>query len=336
MLVSLILLGIFISNIDIYETIEEIADANYILIVFSLLAYFIAVFFRALRWQYLLSPIKPIGLRTLYPVVVVGYMANNILPARLGEIVRAYYIGEKEKVSKLSSLATIAVERVLDGLTLLFFILMASFLLPVLEVVQGMGIESGLNWMILSTAMSLPFFVAAIVMLLAAFFPGILNSIIGYMCILFPDRIRSRLLSLVSVFIDGFSVLRYPRRLISVLILSLPVWLSESVMYYVVGKAFGIDNYFSDAEFIGVMLLVTAVSNLATAIPAAGGGIGSFEIASSVTLTILGVDGDIAAAYIIVLHIALILPVTLLGMVYLWTDRMSIGELVSYSSADTR
>ena len=333
-LISIVFLGLFVSSIDIHRTIGHITEANYLLITLSLIAYFIAVLFRTLRWQYLLAPIKIVSVKTLYPIVVVGYMANNILPLRLGEIVRAYYVGEKENVSKLASLATIAVERVLDGLTLLFFILLASYLLPVLDVIQGMGVEAGLNWLVLSMAMSLPFMIAFGVMLLAAFMPGKLQLFIGYMCVVLPGGIRSRLLSLVSVFIDGFSVLRYPRRLILVSILSLPVWLSESVMYYMVGKAFGIDNYFSEFEFIGVMILVTAISNLATAIPAAGGGIGSFEIASSVTLTILGVGADIAAAYIIVLHLALILPVTLLGMVYLWTDRMSIKQLIHYSSAD--
>ena len=122
-LISIVFLGLFVSNIDIHRTIDHITEANYLLITLSLIAYFIAVLFRTLRWQYLLAPIKIVSVKTLYPIVVVGYMANNILPLRLGEIVRAYYVGEKENVSKLASLATIAVERVLDGLTLLFFIL---------------------------------------------------------------------------------------------------------------------------------------------------------------------------------------------------------------------
>ena len=99
--------------------------------------------FRTLRWQYLLAPVKSLEVRRLYPVVVVGYMANNILPVRLGEVVRAYYVGEREKVSKVAALATIAVERVFDGLTLLFFAAVVGLFLPVGGAFAGACGEGG-------------------------------------------------------------------------------------------------------------------------------------------------------------------------------------------------
>ena len=118
--ISALFLGIFLSRLDIGETWEILGEANYFALVPAILVYFGSVFFRTFRWQYLLAPVKGLSVRRLYPVVVVGYMANNILPVRLGEVVRAYYVGEREKVSKVAALATIAVERVFDGLTLLF------------------------------------------------------------------------------------------------------------------------------------------------------------------------------------------------------------------------
>ena len=107
--VSLLFLGLFFSRIDLGDTWEKLGEANYLLLLPAILVYFVAVYFRALRWRYLLAPVKRMAVVRIYPVVVVGYMANNLLPLRIGEVVRAYYLGEREKVSKVSALATIAV-----------------------------------------------------------------------------------------------------------------------------------------------------------------------------------------------------------------------------------
>ena len=137
--ISVVFLGIFLSRLDLRETWELMGEANYLLIIPAVLVYFGSVYFRTLRWQYLMAPVKRLSVPRLYPVVVVGYMANNILPVRLGEVVRAYYVGEREKVSKVSALATIAVERVFDGLTLLFFAAVVGLFLPIVGLLQGPG-----------------------------------------------------------------------------------------------------------------------------------------------------------------------------------------------------
>ena len=106
-------------------------------------------------------------------------------------------------------------------------------------------------------------------------------------------------------------------------------------MYYLLAFSFDFDQVFSMAEMAGVILLVTAVSNLATAVPAAGGGIGTFEVAAAATLTLLGVEASAAGAYTIVVHTALLVPVTLLGLIYLWVDKISLGQLTRESRAQS-
>jgi uncharacterized membrane protein YbhN (UPF0104 family) len=113
------------------------------------------------------------------------------------------------------------------------------------------------------------------------------------------------------------------------------VWLLEALMYYILAFSFGLDQVFSMAEMVGVILLVTSVANLATAVPAAGGGIGAFEVAAAATLTLLGAEGATAGAYTIVVHTALLVPVTLLGLIYLWMDKMSLGQLTRESRAQS-
>ena len=90
----------------------------------------ISVFFRALRWKYLLIHLKHIRMKILYVVVVIGYMANSLLPMRIGELVRSYYLSKESNISKSSVLATILVERVLDAVTLLLFIGIGAIFVP--------------------------------------------------------------------------------------------------------------------------------------------------------------------------------------------------------------
>ena len=333
--ISALFLGIFLSRLDIGETWEKMGEANYFALVPAILVYFGSVFFRTLRWQYLLAPVKGLSVRRLYPVVVVGYMANNILPVRLGEVVRAYYVGEREKVSKVAALATIAVERVFDGLTLLFFAAVVGLFLPLVGLLQGLAGKAGVPWVLLALAMSLPFVGVLLFMIAAASSPPWFDSLIDRTTGILPARVRDRVRGLISVFIDGLTSLKDPRRLAMVFLLSLPVWLMEALMYYIVAFSFNLDKSFGLAEMAGVILLVTAVSNLATSVPAAGGGVGAFEVAAATTLTLLGAEASAAGAYTIVVHAALLIPVTLLGFVFLWAEKVSFGQLTRESQMQT-
>ncbi|MBF8266761.1 MAG: hypothetical protein HW388_269 [Dehalococcoidia bacterium] len=329
--VSLLFLGLFFSRIDMGETWGKLSEANYLLLIPAILVYFGAVYFRSLRWQYLLSPMRVMPIGRLFPVVVVGYMANNLLPIRLGEVVRAYYLGERERVSKTAALATIIVERVFDGLTLLFFAAVVSLFLPLVGLLQGLGEKAGIPWVLLALAMSMPFVLAIAFMVAASFSPPWLERLVERVTAVLPSRVRPRVKGLVQMFVDGLDVLKSPRRLLVVFLLSLPVWLAEALMYYIIGFSFGLNETFSPAEMAGVILLVTATSNLAGIIPSSGGGIGTFDLAAAATLTLLGVEGAVAGAYTIVLHVALLLPVTLLGLVFLWVGNLSLARLTRES-----
>ena len=333
--VSVVFLGIFLSRLDLRETWELMGEANYFLLVPAVVVYFGSVYFRTLRWQYLMAPVKRLSVSRLYPVVVVGYMANNILPVRLGEVVRAYYVGEREKVSKVSALATIAVERVFDGLTLLFFAAVVGLFLPIVGLLQGLADEAGVPWILLAMAMSMPFVGVFVFMIAAAASPAWFVALAGQ-----DDGPAARPRPGPG---EGAGqrihrracVMKDPRRLALVFILSLPVWLAEALMYYIVAFSFDLDKSFGAAELAGVILLVTAVSNLATAIPAAGGGVGAFEVAAATTLTLLGAEASAAGAYTIVVHAALLIPVTLLGFVFLWSEKVSFGQLARESRMQT-
>ena len=130
LLVSIVLMTIFFVTLDINSLVSTFKTVNYWLIIPSICSYLISVFFRSLRWKYLLIHLKDIKINILYIVVVIGYMANSLLPMRMGELVRSYYLSNESNISKSSTLATILVERVLDAVTLLLFIGVGAIFVP--------------------------------------------------------------------------------------------------------------------------------------------------------------------------------------------------------------
>jgi uncharacterized protein (TIRG00374 family) len=328
-IVTVGLLLLFLWKVDFQQTGRELQNANYTYLVPAVLVYFIALGFRSLRWRYLLLHLKPIPANRLYSVVSIGYLANNILPVRLGELVRSHFVGEKEGISKASALATILVERALDGLTLLF---LAAIVWPFLPWTSVLRNESGgldTPWLALSILVAVIFVVGFAVLFLFATSPRLGRGLARLMGRVSPRGIRPKVESFVHLLIEGLGAFRSPRKLALISLLSLPVWLTEAATYYIVAISFGLDQPFQ------VILLVTATSNLATAVPSSIGGIGPFEVVAKSTLVAFGVAGEPAAAYSFFVHImALWLPVNIMGLLFLWRENLSLSQLARSKQID--
>ncbi len=320
--VTLGFLFLFLWKVDFGETGRELQDANYAYFIPAIACYFLALSVRSLRWRFLLLHLKPVSIPRLYPVVAIGYMANNMLPLRLGELVRAHFLGEKEGISKASVLSTIGVERVLDGLTLLLFAGVVWPFLPWTDVLRNDAGELNGAWVAGSIAVAVVFVAAFVAVFLLAASPRLGNGLVRVVPGLFPKGVRVKVEGLLRLLLDGFGALRSPRALLAICLLSGPVWLMEAATYYIVAISFDLDQPFQ------VILLVTATSNLATAIPSSIGGIGPFEVVAKSTLVAFGVGGEAAAAYAFSVHIlALWLPVNLLGLLFLWRENVSLAQI---------
>ncbi len=103
--VSGLFLLLLLLRVDRQEIVSALSNANYLYVVPAIGLYFVAVYFRSIRWAYILSPIGQFPVSRLFPVVIIGYMANNLLPVRLGELVRSYYLARRETVSGSTALA---------------------------------------------------------------------------------------------------------------------------------------------------------------------------------------------------------------------------------------
>jgi uncharacterized protein (TIRG00374 family) len=244
-------------------------------------------------------------------------MGNNIYPARAGEVLRAVILKRKEGVPVSASLATIIVERIFDGVVMLAFVFVN---LPELAKLTGAsGFVGNIQQVaVIGTGV---FLGALLVFLLAAMFPQVTARIGTWMIEHFmPRRLRESTTGIMHKFLDGLASLRSPFNVLMVFFTSVIIWLLETGKYWFVMHAFD----FSVSFF--ALMLMNGIVNLATTIPSAPGYIGTFDAPGIAVLTAYGVDQATAAGYTLTLHVALWLPITLLGAYYMareglkWSD----------------
>jgi len=318
-LISILFIWLALRGMRLEEFWDAVKQGNYIWLVPGVAVYFVGVWVRAWRWHYLLGPIKKISTRTMFPITTIGYMGNNIYPARAGEVLRAVILKRKEGVSISASLATIIVERIFDGVVMLAFVFVN---LPELAKLTG---SSGFVGNIQQVAVigTGVFLGALAVFLLAAMFPQT-TAKAGLWTIqhFLPQRLHTRIISMMNKFLDGLASLRSPFNVLMVFFTSVIIWLLETGKYWFVMHAFS----FSVSFF--ALMLMNGIVNLATTIPSAPGYIGTFDAPGIAVLTAYGVEHSTAAGYTLVLHVALWLPITLLGAYYLaregiqWSDSL--------------
>lgn len=318
-LISIVFIWLALRGLRLEEFWDSVKEANYVWLLPGIGVYFVGVWVRAWRWHYLLGPIKKIPTQTMFPITTIGYMGNNIYPARAGEVLRAVLLKRKEGVSVSASLATIIVERIFDGVVMLAFVFLNLPELAKLTSASGFvgNIQGVALW---GTA---AFLGALAVFLLAAMFPQRATKV-GFWFIfrLVPKRLHERILGLLTKFLDGLASLRSPFNVLMVFFTSVLIWLLETGKYWFVMHAFDFNISFF------ALMLMNGIVNLATTIPSAPGYVGTFDAPGIAVLTAYGVEHSVAAGYTLVLHVALWLPITLLGAYFLaregvhWNDAL--------------
>jgi len=312
LLVGLFFLVVAFWGQDFNAIGTALGKANYWWLIPALAAYFAGVGLRAVRWHYLLSPIQKVSTRRLFPVVVIGYMANNVLPVRMGEVVRAYVLGQREGVRKTAALATIVVERIMDGITMILFLSLTSLFVSINKDIQG-----------IERVAAVIFLGCIVVFFLVAHSRDWMKKLEAFGLKFVPSGLRPKVSGLADAFIDGLQVLRHWRDLLMVFALSVLAWTCEAGMFWMVALAFSNLNLSLAAVF-----MTLAVANLATLVPSTPGYVGPFDLAAKLVLVeVFTVSQGLAASYVILLHAALYLPVTLVGLYYWLQSQLSFKEV---------
>lgn len=334
----LVLLFFLFVRTDYRDWLDALSEANYAWLIPASVAYFASFYVRAFRWRYLLSPFAKTTTRRLYPVVIVGYMANNILPLRAGEFVRSYYLSRREPVSGATALATIIVERVFDGLLMLLLLFAGVLFLPFSGLPEGVRDAVSIPVWAAVVVMVVPFVGGFAVIVLAALHPQRFRAAGNGLAraLHLPTRLRAIVSAFTRRFIEGFEGLHRWDRLAKVAVLTVPVWIAEGVTYYTIALGFDLDSHLGSHWLLaGSMLLIISLANLAISVPLSQGGVGPFEIFAALALIVLGVEAVHASAYAIVLHAALLLPVIIVGLLYLAVRSIPLGELLQNRAEST-
>jgi uncharacterized protein (TIRG00374 family) len=320
--ISVIFLYLALRGLDFAGFWATVRRANYWWLLPGVAIYFCAVWARTWRWHYMLRHVKSVPLRRLFPVVVIGYMGNNVYPARAGEVLRSYVLKRKEGVPVSVSLATVVLERLFDGLVMLLFVFLT---LPFAPLPAG--------YAALVTLFSVVFFVALVVFLALAIRPERMSRVYAWaVSRAVPAGLQPRVHGLFDRFVEGLQSLRSPRELALIFLSSTLIWLTETTKYWFVMQAFPFHVSFL------VLMLMTAVVNLATTLPSTPGYVGTFDAPGIAILTGYGVPKAIATGYTLVLHIALWLPITALGAVFMLLEQVGwrdFGRAVEERSLET-
>ncbi len=331
LVLSAFFMTIFLWRADFSDLWDAVQDANYLYLIPGVGMYLLSLMWRTLRWKIILSPIGDFRFARLWPVVLVGYASNNVLPVRLGELVRSYFLNIREGVSKTTALATILIERVADGMALLLLVGVVALFIPPIDLFRSIGELTRVPWLLLTMMLSVPFFSFAFLLISMAIWPERVERFMARVLNYLPARVRPMASFLSSRFLEGLAALRQPDRLIKIIALSIPVWTFEASLFLLIALGFGLDDYFSIWKLIGVLILTTATSNLGTIVPSGGGGVGPFEFFAQATLVYFAVDVSVASAYVLVVHAALLIPVTVIGIAYASLSNHTLTELARSS-----
>lgn len=284
-----------IQKVDINEVAGAIKDVNYFFFILAGMIYLLGFLPRGLRWQLMLSTVKKVSVSDSTQTVVLGYAANNLLPLRLGEIVRAYVMGSKNGISKITCFGSIATERVLDGIAIVS--LLGISMLSLTGRIQEMTVTNQI-FLIGGTIFLL---LILILFIMAKFSEAILRlwkSIIGNFGYDFLEKI-----------INSLEFFRSKGLLFKVSLLSIIVWLIEGSMFVLILWVMGLEN----PVMMGYFCL--GIINLSILLPSVPGYFGVYQAASVLAFLTLGYSESTGLAYGLIVHFAQYIPITLTGVV---------------------
>ncbi|HEX7048719.1 MAG TPA: lysylphosphatidylglycerol synthase transmembrane domain-containing protein [Longimicrobiales bacterium] len=314
------LLGYSLRGVDVAAVTHEIGRADPLLFLASAVLAAAPILVRAWRWRALLEPIRRgTSFRARFEASMIGFMANNVLPARIGEFARAYTLSRMEPVPVVASFGSLVVERLLDGVVVAMYLFLAMALpgFPGIGATEGTD-PGGAALMMLALMGGVG--LGLLVLVLRP--ESVLRIAERWVAPLLPASLRGPVLRMLSTFLTGLAALRRPSLLARAGLWSLGVWAVNAAAFWVGFRAFGIDVPFSAALFLQSLVA------LAVALPAAPGFFGLWEAATRVGLhEIWGVPLDKAVGFALGFHIGSFLVVTVWGLYYAWRLGLSWSDV---------
>ncbi|MFN8651281.1 MAG: lysylphosphatidylglycerol synthase transmembrane domain-containing protein [Gemmatimonadales bacterium] len=316
-IISAVLIFFSFRGVNFREVLEYVRSARTVPIVLGVTLATLTFVLRIFRWQLLLKGDdgRQLGVAPLWHAIAMGFMANNTLPLRMGEVVRTYAAARLTSTRFTSVLASIAVERLFDAVTVISLLALGLFTtrLPG-DAVAGFGVQR-----IVTVAGALVLAGLGIAAAVVAF-PDAAERTIRR---LVPgEKLAGKLIGMIEGVRHGFSVLRSPARIAGVLAWSFAIWGMSAVSFYVMLGAFDIGN----VDFSGALLMQGLIM-FGIAVPSTPGYAGAFELPIIAVLALYGIPKSQALAYALTYHITTFIPITLLGAWSIFRTGLGLAAL---------
>jgi len=312
--ISLIAVVIVISAVDVGATLEILSRTDPTYIALALAAIVAQVLVRGWRWRMVLPPRpdgSPVPVRRTIAPMLIGYLGNTVLPARLGEAIRSFLVARREDLVPLVAFGATMLERLVDVVVLALIGLIAALALGAEWWIVAIGLAAGLGGVL----------VLALLVLFG--FSRLVDAARWVLeRVRLADRLE-RLLGWAGSFAVGVDRGRDVPRLLGVAAVSVVAWVLDASIFYFAGQALGIDLTFPEAVLIG------AVAVLATAVPAAPGYVGTFELAATSTAVALGIPREEALALAVLVHLVTVIPVAISGAIALILSGASLSTIAA-------
>ena len=306
-----------VAHVDFIQVRNTFAGASYFWTIPMIATVIISMWIRAVRWRMLLLPLKELKLGTLYSSVMIGFMANNLLPARIGEVVRAVSLSQKHNLSRASVFATVVAERAFDSLGLLIVFLITLIFVNYPAHLRQAGVAI--------------LFISVLALVFLFLLKTKTDAAVRFICGpigIFSIVMSARAETLLRKFSVGLTMLTDPRLIICVLLYSILLWAFSGISGYLIFLAFDLKPQLW-AAFI--VLFVTA---LAVSLPSSPGYIGTFHGACIIAFNLInslgmfdhGVSKSVALSYSIILWSCQFFPVTMIGLFYLKKEHLRFKD----------
>ena len=318
-------LGILISGASVWwamhevnlgEVIAALRQADWRGFIALMLLTLAGFLLRAFRWRWLIGTPKPLPLDTLYSATMIGFMANNLFPFRLGEFVRAWALGRKANLSKTTVFATVVVERVIDMITLLGIFGIALLIHPIATTTEAGRLVSAGAAILVTLCVGL-----IVVLVVLERTPKLMGGLLDTLGAKLPGRLGRKGVAAIRHFAEGLTLFRDVPRLLWVFFLSFTMFLTFALCLTVSMWAL----HLSVPWYAGlIMLVITAIGIM---VPAAPGYIGTLNLACVAGLALFGVGKEQAVPFSWFFWAGQWIPVTLVGMYYLHREGISLAAL---------
>jgi glycosyltransferase 2 family protein len=319
-LIGLVFLYLTGRKVDFRLMWEAFTKVNYWFVLFAVPIIFFSHLLRALRWRYLMDPIKRVDVASLFSALLIGYMANILMPAHLGELLRAYVLGKKREVSASSTFATIVVERIIDVFALLLLMVFAILVYPFPEWINKAGYA-----MLVGTVGLFVFLI--LLKKYFAFFERFLKFFFRPL----PKGLQGRLVRGIERFVLGIVPLRSGWDYPVVAVLSVVIWACYGFIIHLVLYAF---------DFVALYhlpwstsLIVLVVTTIGIVVPSSPGYVGTYHWLCQISLAMFGVPAGPALSFAILTHGVNFLPVLIVGLVLAYYEGVEIFRVQNRSAS---